>query len=63
MLKLKEERIKNGYTQKEIASKIGICERQYIRIEKGYLPPTYHVILKLEDLFGMSHRELFKEVE
>lgn len=35
MTKLKELRIRGGYTQREMAKEAGICERQYIRIENG----------------------------
>ena len=30
-------------------------------LETGKRKPSYEVLVKLEDLFGMTHRELFAE--
>ena len=31
-------------------------------IESGQRKPSYEVLVRLEDLFGLPHRELFAEV-
>ncbi|AHD04680.1 helix-turn-helix domain-containing protein [Paenibacillus larvae] len=57
--KLYEVRNKAKLTQLEVAVKLGIKLRQYQYIEKGTRRPSYEILCKLEDLFQMSHRELF----
>lgn len=60
---MKQERIKRGWTQEQIAHYIGITAEAVSMLESGQRKPSYEVLVKLEDLFGKTHRELFAEAE
>ncbi len=60
---MKQERIKRGWTQEQIAHCIGITAEAVSMLESGQRKPSYEVLVKLEDLFGKTHRELFAEAE
>jgi len=64
LLKLTLERKKKGLTQKQVAEQIGITDRTYRRIEAGEQGPSYIVLKKIEDLYGLEspHRKFFIEV-
>lgn len=47
--KIKELRKQKGYTQEQLAEKLGIDNKHLSKIEKGDHMPTYKVILKLAD--------------
>lgn len=55
------ERSKRGWTQSYVAQKTGIARTMVALLETGKRKPSYEVLVKLEDLFGMTHRELFAE--
>ena len=57
-IKLKNERLKNELTQKEIALKLGISERYYQAIELGSQQGSIAIWDKLEDLFNIPQRQL-----
>lgn len=57
-----QERLRQGWSQAYIASAVGISRAAYNHIENNNRKPSYEVLVKLEDLFGLSHRELFAEV-
>ena len=59
ILKIRQERIARGWTQAYVANQIGISLSGMNRIEKGNIKPCYKHLIRLEDLFGMGHRELF----
>lgn len=61
--KMKEERIKRGWTQRKIADEVGLTTTAISDIENGNAKPSYKVLCKLEDMFGLTHRELFKSVD
>ena len=61
--KMKEERIKRGWTQKMISEKVNLTTTAISDIENGKAKPSYKVLCELEDLFGLTHRELFKSVD
>ena len=44
-------RLDLGLTQKEMASKLGMLESQYCRLEKGKHNPTVLSLIELADLF------------
>ncbi len=53
-IKLKETRIKNKYSQKQVAEGIGISETLYQKYEYGKTKPAYDVIIKLCNYFNVS---------
>lgn len=48
-------------TQKEMASKLGITQQAYSRKEKGLRGFTIEEALLLEEMLGVSIKELFKK--
>ena len=52
--KLKETRIKNKYSQKQVAEGVGISETLYQKYEYGKTKPAYDVIIKLCKYFNVS---------
>lgn len=56
---IRAERLRRKWTQEYVAKRIGLTKTAICDIEKGKQKPSYEVLLKLEDLFGMTHRELF----
>ncbi|EHJ56994.1 hypothetical protein HMPREF9318_01811 [Streptococcus urinalis FB127-CNA-2] len=49
--KLREERKKRGFTQQEVADKIGINRGSYSNWENGKREPTLENVVKLAKLF------------
>ena len=43
-----------GYTQKELAEKIELTERQYCNIECGRSIPSLDTIIKIADIYNVS---------
>ena len=58
-LVMRQERIRRAWTLEYVAKQIGITKGALGNIETGQRKPSYDVLCKLEDLFGMTHRELF----
>ena len=58
---LQQERIKHGWTQDYVARKCGVSMQAVCDWEHGRRKPSYTALVKLEDLFQMSHRELLGE--
>lgn len=58
-LGIRQERLKRGWTQEYVAQKIGVTQTMLQKIETGRRKPSYDVLVKLENLFGKSHRQLF----
>lgn len=52
-----------GYTHKQMAEILGVSQQQYQRIEYGMVGTKMENWDKLEDLFGVSQRELRKNEE
>jgi len=61
-LKIRQERQKRCWTLEYVASQIGITKSAYRLVEIAERKPSYEVLVKLENLFGLSHRELFAAV-
>ena len=59
LLTIRQERINNDWTLDFVAQKIGLTKTAIHDIETGKQQPSYKVLVKLEDLFKMSHRHLF----
>lgn len=53
------ERKARGWTQEFVAGEIGITPEAVSMLETGQRKPSYDVLVKLEDLFGLPHRQLF----
>lgn len=58
---LRQERINRGWSLEYVAQKIGLTSEAVRLLETGERNPSYQVLVELEDLFQMTHRELFKE--
>lgn len=58
-LRIYTERIQRGWTAKYVGEQTGISAEAIRLIETDQRKPSYAVLVKLEDLFGMTHRELF----
>ncbi len=54
-----QERKAKGWTQEYVAAKIGISSEAVSMLETAQRKPSYDILVKLEDLFQMTHRELF----
>ena len=59
LLSIKQERIKHNWSQDYVAQQVGITPEAIHYIETGQRKPSYEVLVKLEDLFNMPHRQLF----
>lgn len=56
-LKIKFLREKNGYTQQELADKLGITKGSVSIWEQGKAKPTFYKLQQLEELFKYSFTE------
>lgn len=54
--KIKQMRKSKGWTQEQLAEKIGIDNKHLSRIEKGYHMPNYQIIKKLAQIFNFDIR-------
>lgn len=59
MVKLKELRKERGYTQKELAEKIGVDTSSISKYEKGVAVPSFDVVKKTAKVLGVSIDSLF----
>lgn len=58
---IRQERIKRNWSIDYVAEKTGLSNEAIRLIETGKRNPSYPVLVKLEDLFHMNHRDLFAE--
>lgn len=58
---LRQERIARGWTQAYVAEQCGVSYQTVCDWENNRRKPSYAVLLTLEDLFAMNHRELFRQ--
>ena len=62
--RMRYERIKKGWTLDYVSMQVGISNQAVSKIELMKTKnPSYNIIVKLENLFGLSHRDLFFLVE
>lgn len=62
--KMRYERVNRGWTLDYVANQIGISNQAISKIELQQTKnSSYNIIVKLENLFNLSHRELFSLVE
>lgn len=59
---MRQERIRRGWTLEYVGEQVGISKGAVLNMETGRRKPSYDTLLKLEDLFEMTHRELFAPV-
>ena len=59
---MRELRVAHGFTQLELAEKLGISLRTYQRIEYGQQKPNVHVVISLQKLFQKDIDILIKEI-
>lgn len=52
--RLQEQRVLYGYTQREMAEKLGMAQPSYIRYENGTSEPTQQNLVKIADIFDVS---------
>ena len=57
--RLKELRLQHGFSQEELAEKIGIKQNSYSDWENGKSKPNYEKLEKIADFFGVSLDWLF----
>ncbi|MCL6558546.1 MAG: helix-turn-helix transcriptional regulator [Firmicutes bacterium] len=56
--RLEQERLSRGMSYRDVAKAIGLTERALRYIVSGEKNPSWETACKLEDLFGISAREL-----
>lgn len=61
MATLKQKRIEQKLTQKQVAKEVGISERQYIRIENGERLTNIDTAYRIAKLFKTTIEECFKD--
>lgn len=52
--RLLEQRKLYGFTQREMAEKLGISQPSYVRYENGTSEPTQENLVKIADIFDVS---------
>lgn len=57
--KLKELRISEGLTQRELSVRLGISRVNYTRYETDKVRPDYETLIKLADFYNVSLDEIF----
>ena len=60
IMKLKNLRKRNGYSQKYIANHIGITDKTYANYENGITEPNIKTIIDLADFFHITTDELLE---
>ncbi|HMI18693.1 MAG TPA: helix-turn-helix transcriptional regulator [Sphingomonas sp.] len=59
IVRLREERAAHGWTQAELAERIGVSRKTINTIENGVFVPSTVLALKLAKAFGTSVEALF----
>ncbi len=54
MIELKKLRLDFGFTQSEIANKLGISQQAYANYESGKRQPDQNTLIKIADIFDVS---------
>lgn len=61
---MRYERIKNGWSLKYVADYLEITNQAVSKIELLKTQnPSYDILVKLENLFGLTHRQLFTLID
>lgn len=56
---MEQERVDRDWSRTYVAKKLGVTPEMVRLIEIGRRNPSYDVLVKLENLFQKSHRQLF----
>lgn len=59
---LQQERLRRQWSQEYVGQYVGVTAEAIGMIENGKRKPSYDVMVGLENLFGMTHRELFTPI-
>ena len=59
--RLTEERLKRGYTQKQVAEALGVSDKTYSKWETGVNEMTVDTLCRLAEVFGCSPAAFFSE--
>lgn len=59
---LRKKRENKGYTQEEVAQRLGISKQNVCSFEKGYKIPSLMIAVAAADLFGCSMDEMIGRV-
>lgn len=59
--RMKEARKKQGFTQEQVAIKIGVAKSTYTGYEKGYSEPNMLLLSKIMDTLGVDANYLFQD--
>ena len=62
MRAMMQERSKRSWSRWYVGQRLGVTDEMIRLIEVGKRDPSYPLLCKLEDLFQMNHRDLFREV-
>jgi putative transcriptional regulator len=57
---IRVERARNGFTQSDLAEKVGVTRLTIHSIESGKFNPSVILALKIADCFGTKVEELFE---
>jgi len=60
---IRQERLNKNWTLEYVGKQIGVSKQMIHDIETTRRMPSYRVLLKLETLFNLSHKELFKPIK
>ena len=61
--KITEERKKNGWSQEELANRLGVSRQAVSKWECGKSDPSTSNLIALAALFGTTAEELLKEID
>lgn len=61
MTTLRKRRVASKMTQKEVAQKVGISERQYIRIENGEMMTNVLTAYRIATVLGSTIDDCFQD--
>lgn len=61
--KVREHRTERGWSQGELATRLGVSRQTVNAIETGRYEPSLSLALRIARLFGRAVEELFREEE
>lgn len=53
-MKLREARLRKGYSQKNVADMLGVERTTYVKYETGAAEPTIRNLIRIADYFGVT---------
>lgn len=60
--RFRQERLKKGLTQKQLAEMVEISEIMIRKIESGERNPSIPLMIRLEQVLGIDMKELFPDI-